>query len=106
MSRLPIFLPELELRSLERTRRLLTLQKWLFGFALFFCCFWSKHRIFYPQRTLPGIPLLGPRLSRGFRRRLGAFAGLLAILLLYPASHSHRWTLNELNADKCFPECR
>ena len=28
--------PELELRSLKRTRGLLTLQKWLFGFALFF----------------------------------------------------------------------
>lgn len=31
--------PELELRSLKRTRRLLTLQKWLFGFALFFAAF-------------------------------------------------------------------
>jgi len=31
--------PELELRSLKRTRSLLALQKWLFGFALFFTAF-------------------------------------------------------------------
>lgn len=31
--------PELELRSLKRTRSVLTLQKWLFGFALFFAAF-------------------------------------------------------------------
>lgn len=31
--------PELELRSLKRTRKLLTVQKLLFGFALFFAAF-------------------------------------------------------------------
>lgn len=31
--------PDLEFRSLKRTRRLLTIQKWLFGFALGFAAF-------------------------------------------------------------------
>jgi hypothetical protein len=31
--------PDLEFRSLKRTRRLLTLQKWLFGFGLAFAAF-------------------------------------------------------------------
>jgi len=45
--------PELELRSLQRTRRLLSRQRWLFGFALFLAAFglsfqfstWNGHLV-------------------------------------------------------------
>src|SRR5262249_34993325 len=50
--------PELALRSLRRTRRLLALQRWLFGFAISFTAVGLSLRIHFSPEGVPDVHLV------------------------------------------------
>jgi len=81
--------PDLELKSLRRTRALITWQKWLFAFAI---CF-TNQRNLLREWTLEGIPFPDTRFSGPVRIAGSAGDRLLDRVLLHspPPSHPNTW---------------
>jgi hypothetical protein len=72
---LPELPPELELRTLYRTRRLLVLQRWLFGFAICFTAISLSSRLSFREGRLREFHFL----IQDYPVQFGIFVGLALI---------------------------